>query len=150
VVVIKSGYNDDAEGFEADVAAIMAAARAKGAQVVIWFTYSESAVPGAYNSQNATLRRMAGSTAFPDLEVAEWRAYAADSSGWYAADRVHLATTGVWATADYITRWVAHTMRLPCPVAWTVGGELDDRCPTPDDSLAANGAHPDLKALYGT
>lgn len=149
VVVIKTGYNDGAADFEAAIPVIMDAARAKGAQVVVWFTYSESQTPGAYNSQNATLRRMAGSAAFPDLVVAEWRAYAADTSGWYAADRVHLATAGVWATADYITRWVADVMRLPCPLAWTVGGTIEDRCPSPDDSFVVTGRHPDLKAFYG-
>lgn len=149
VVVIKTGYNDGAADFEAAIPVIMDAARSRGAQVVVWFTYSESQIPGAYNSQNATLRRISGSAAFPDLVVAEWRAYAAASNGWYAADRVHLATAGVWATADYITRWVASVMRLPCPLPWTAGDTVEDRCPSPDDSFVVTGRHPDLKAFYG-
>ncbi|MGB8861642.1 MAG: SGNH/GDSL hydrolase family protein [Ilumatobacteraceae bacterium] len=150
VVVIKTGYNDAAADFEAAIPVIMDAARAKGAKVVVWFTYSEGKSPGAYNTQNATLKRLAGSTAFPDLVVADWRTYAANTSGWYAADRVHLATAGVWATADYISRWVANTNHLVCPMPWTVGGSRPDPCPSPDDTFVQTGAPPGLQALYGT
>ena len=149
VVVIKTGYNDAAADFEAAVPAIMAAARAKGATAVIWLTYSEGKTPGAYNTQNATLQRLAGSSAFPDLVVADWRSYAANTTAWYAPDRVHLMTTGVWATSDYLSRWVAHVSHLPCPVAWAAGGPLPDPCPDPDTTFATTGTHPALKALYG-
>ena len=127
----------------------MAAARAKGATAVIWLTYSEGKTPGAYNTQNATLQRLAGSSAFPDLVVADWRSYAANTTAWYAPDRVHLMTTGVWATSDYLSRWVAHVSHLPCPVAWAAGGPLPDPCPDPDTTFATTGTHPALKALYG-
>lgn len=148
IVLIKTGYNDGSSDFETAVARVVAAARAKGAREVIWLTYSESTKPGSYNTANAVLKRLAGSAAYPDLVVADWRAYAAGSGGWYASDRVHLMTSGVWATGDYISRWIAHVSHLPCAVPWTVGGPIDDPCPSPDDVAAATGTVPNLAGLY--
>lgn len=150
VVLIKAGYNDAAADFESAVARVVQASRAKGTRLVIWLTYSESNLPGSYNTQIATLHRLAGSPTYPDLVVADWRTYAAPHDSWYEADRVHLTGAGMWATSDYISRWVAGTSHLPCPVAWTVGGVLDDPCPNPDALSAATGTAPDLKALYGS
>lgn len=149
IVVIKTGYNDAARDFASSAGIIIEAARAKGAQEIIWLTYSESTTAGSYNARNAYLKSVAGSPEFPDLVVADWRSYAAGSSGWYADDRVHLATLGVWATADYISRWVAHVSHLPCPVPWTVGGALDNPCQSPDDEALATGTTPNLRGVYG-
>ena len=149
IVVIKTGYNDAARDFAWSAGIIIDAARAKGAQAIIWLTYSESTTAGSYNARNAYLKSLVGTPAFPDLVVADWRTYAAGSSGWYADDRVHLATLGVWATADYISRWVAHVSHLPCPVAWDVGGPLDNPCPSPDARAQATSSIPDLRGLYG-
>lgn len=149
IVVIKTGYNDSSSNYGTNIAGIMTTARARGARLVIWFTYSESTRPGAYNIANATLKQAAGSAAYPDLVVADWRAFAANSSGWYASDRVHLNALGVWATSDYASRWVSYTTHMPCPIPWTVGGPIDNPCPNPDDYAAAVGFTPDLKALYG-
>ncbi len=151
-LVVKAGYNDSSTGFEDVVAQIMAAARAKGATFVIWLTYSEghtSSQAVTYQRNNATLQRLAGSAAYPDLFVADWRTYAAPSTGWYASDRLHLGTAGAWATADYISRWVAAVERLPCPKAWAPGGAILDPCPSPDAVAAATGTLPNVKALYG-
>lgn len=148
LVVIKAGYNESGGEFPASLARVMSAARAKGARAVIWLTYSESNTPGNYNNANALLHQVAGTATYPDLVVADWRAYAASSNGWYAADRVHLASTGVWATADYISRWVATVAHLPCPVPWTPGGPVDDPCSSPDEFAALNGT-PALRSLYG-
>lgn len=150
IVVIKTGYNDTAPGFDVAIAKIVAGARAKGARLVLWLTYSESTKAGRYDAQNAALRAAAASPAFPDLVVADWRAYASKSVGWYASDRLHLMTLGNWATSDYISRWVAATSQLPCPVPWTVGGSIAPRCPSPDAYAAATGTTPALKSLYGT
>ena len=149
IVVIKTGYNDAARDFAWSAGIIIDAARAKGAQEIIWLTYSESTTAGSYNARNAYLKSIAGTPEFPDLVVADWRTYAAGSSGWYADDRVHLATLGVWATADYISRWVAHVSHLPCPVPWTVGGVLDNPCQSPDDEALASGTTPNLRGVYG-
>lgn len=148
IVVIKAGYNDGSTDFDSAIAQVVAAARAKGASEIIWLTYSESTTPGSYNNANAALKRLAGSAAYPDLVVADWRAYAAASSGWYGPDRVHLMAAGVWATGDYISRWVAHVSRIPCAMPWTVGTAISDPCPSPDAYAAAVGGTPDLRGLY--
>jgi hypothetical protein len=101
-----------------------------------------------YQLNNATLRRLAASGEFPELEVADWRGYAAGSTSWYAADRVHLQGAGAWATSDYISRWIAFATHRPCPVPWTPGAPIDDPCADPDATAAAIGL-PNLRALYG-
>lgn len=148
-VVIKTGYNDSASTLERDVRMIVEASRAKGAKVVIWLTLSESNKPGWYDNHNAILRRLAGSAAYPDLVLADWRAYAAKSPSWYGGDRLHLSTLGNWATADYLSRWVASVHHLPCPMPWTAGGTINNPCPSPDAVAAFTGTTPGLKGLYG-
>jgi hypothetical protein len=151
VVVIKAGYNDGTSGFEDAVRHVVAAARAKGARNVIWLTYSEGSGHQlvTYPSNNATLVRLASNGELPELVIADWRTYASTTSGWYASDRVHLQGTGAWATADYISRWVAHVVRRPCAMPWVAGGTIDDPCPNPDQHAAAQGGVPQLRALYG-
>ena len=92
---------------------------------------------------------MVASGAYPELVVADWRSYASGVSGWYADDHVHLVRNGAWATADYISRWIAYLVGNPCPVPWTAGGATDDPCPSPDDALTSAGGPPDLRGLYG-
>ncbi len=141
IVIMKTGYNDGSSTAENDVRTIVAAARAKGAKLIIWMTFSESTVYGRYDAQNAVLRRLAASPEFPDLVVADWRGYAAASRGWYASDRLHLLGLGVWATGDYLSRWVAYASHLACPKPWTVGGAIDNPCPNPDGVHAFTGTY---------
>lgn len=150
VVVMKAGYNEGSVGFDAAVVEVLATARARGVDLVLWLTYSEGTGNQlrTYDLNNAVLRRLAASGAWPELQVADWRTYAAASSGWYASDRVHLQGGGAWATADYVSRWVAAATHRPCPVPWTPGGPLDDPCPDPDTAAAQLGL-PNLRALYG-
>jgi hypothetical protein len=150
VVVMKAGYNEGTIGFESDVVQVVLTARARGIDLVVWLTYSEGTGTqlNRYPINNAVLRRVAASGAYPELEIADWRTYAANSSGWYAGDRVHLQGAGAWATADYTSRWVAHATHRPCPMPWAPGAAIDDPCPDPDVTAAAIGT-PDLRGLYG-
>jgi hypothetical protein len=150
VVVMKAGYNEGSSRFEHDAVRVLLAARAKGVDLVLWLTYSEGTGSqlARYPINNATLRRLAASGAYPELQVVDWRTYAAGSSGWYAGDRVHLQGTGAWATADYISRWLAHATHRPCPMPWTPGGAIDDPCSDPDATAATIGT-PNLRGLYG-
>jgi len=148
IVVIKAGYNEGFATFDSAVRTIMAAARAKGVRTVLWLTYSEGAA-GEYTRHNAILRSLAASGAYPDLAIADWNAYAAASTGWYADDHIHLIRNGAWATADYVTRWVAHLVDNPCPTPWAPGSFVDAHCPSPDEYAKATGTLPDLHALYG-
>jgi hypothetical protein len=149
IVVIKTGYNDQQRDFDLSLRETVAAARRKGARLIIWLTYSEGKVDGNYNVRNATLKQVAGGPVYPDLVVADWRAYAAHASGWYVSDRAHLQGAGIWATSDYISRWVAHVSHLPCAMPWSPGEEPEARCSSPDDIAAATGTVPNLRALYG-
>jgi hypothetical protein len=150
VLVVKAGYNEGTSHFEADAVQVLLTARAAGIGVVLWFTYSEGTGSqlARYDVNNATLARLAASGDFPELQLADWRWYASTSSGWYASDRVHLQGAGAWATADYISRQVAHATHRPCPAPWRPGGAIDDPCPDPDATAAAIGT-PDLRGLYG-
>ena len=148
IVVIKTGYNDVITNFETHVRQIVDAARAKGAQMILWLTYSEGPVVSRYWGQNDVLHRLAASPEFPDLVIADWRTYAGPSSGWYSSDRLHLIGLGVWATGDYISRWVAHLTHLPCPQPWAPGEAANQVCPSPDGVAAYTGTLPDIRGLY--
>lgn len=151
MVVMRGGYNDGSVGFDAAVDAVVRAGRGRGVRWVVWLTYSDGTGNQltTYLRHNATLRQMAASGSYPELVVADWRAYAASSDGWYASDRVHLVRNGGWATADFVSRWVAHIVRRPCPMSWRAGVAVDDPCPAPEDAAAALGTLPDLVRLYG-
>ena len=151
VVVVKAGYNNPLNPFVPGVDAVIAAARAKGARTVIWFTFSDSdtAYIGLLEQQNATLQALAGSPAYPELVAADWHDYSLGQTSWFVADRRHLTVPGAWATADYIARHVAHLGRRPCPKPWAPGGALELVCPDPDDAAVAAGGPPDLRRLYG-
>jgi hypothetical protein len=150
VLVMKAGYNEGTLAFQSDVEQVLLAARARGVHLVLWLTYSEGTGTQLrrYDVNNATIRRLAASGAYPELQVVDWRAYADASSGWYAADHVHLQGAGAWATADYVSRLVAHHTHRPCPTPWAPGGALTDPCEDPNVTAAAIGL-PDLRGLYG-
>lgn len=150
VVVIKAGYNEGSAAFEAAAVEVLLTARERGVALVLWLTYSEGTRSQlrTYEVNNATLLRLSASGDYPELEVADWRTYAAASTGWHAADRVHLQGAGAWATADYISRWVAHATHRPCPQPWVPGGPVGDPCPSPD-LIAISLGPPDLRGLYG-
>jgi hypothetical protein len=150
VVVVKAGYNEGTAGFQQAVEDVLSAARTRGTRVVVWLTYSEGTGNQlrTYTANNAVLTTLRDSGAWPELVIADWRTYAANSSGWYSGDRVHLQGGGAWATADYVTRWVASALHRPCPQPWIPGGAIDDRCPSPDVTASQRGA-PDLRGLYG-
>ena len=150
VVVVKAGYNEGTAEFRQSAEQVLLAARTRGARVVVWLTYSEGTGSQlrTYAVNNAVLASLRDSGAWPELVIADWRTYAAASSGWYSADRVHLQGAGAWATADYVSRWVASVLHRPCPQPWVPGGGIDDRCPSPD-AIAATRGTPDLRAIYG-
>ena len=150
VVVVKAGYNEGTSGFQQAVEQVLSAARTRGARAVVWLTYSEGTGNQlrTYTVNNAVLTSLRDSGAWPELVIADWRTYAANSSGWYSGDRVHLQGGGAWATADYVARWVASALHRPCPQPWAPGETIDDRCLSPDVTASQRGT-PDLRGLYG-
>jgi hypothetical protein len=150
VVVVKAGYNEGTSGFQQSAELVLGAARAHGARVVVWLTYSEGTGSQlrTYTVNNAVLTSLRDGGAWPELVIADWRTYASSSRGWYAGDRVHLQGLGAWATADYVARWVASALHRPCPQPWAPGADPERRCTSPDDTASRLGP-PDLRGLYG-
>jgi hypothetical protein len=140
-VVILTGYNDSASWFPLAVEAVMAAARSKGIERVVWLTYREnvgyvspSAISAAasFVANNAVLRAAGGSGAYPELILADWSSYSAGRSDWFSYDGVHLTVTGARAAAEYVSRVLASLERRPCPPALGGASSPGGWCADPD------------------
>lgn len=150
VVVIQVGYNDWFDDFGAMMGEVMSAARARGAEKVIWLTYRDvggtisPSARRAYGLNNISLRAVAASGVHPDLVVADWRQYTINTPSWFVADGVHYTLRGAYGEADYISRYVAHLYGEPCPQPSVPGGAIAAPCPNPDTQPT-----PDVLTLYG-
>ncbi len=149
VVVVMSGYNDWNDPFGSFVDTIMAAARSKGADQVVFLTLSVGQQPrtsataiGVY-AEN-TIMLWESMSRHPDLVVADWRTYNQRSTGWLADDGVHLDPLGAFGLADYLTRWIAHLDGQACPEPLDPGGVPADPCPDPNTMTRV----PDIRGLY--
>jgi hypothetical protein len=152
-VVVATGYNDGAPGFEASFRAVVDQARSQDVERIVWFTLREDGTyvpPGELDEQavfaenNATLRRLVAGGAYPDVVVADWNAYTRSHADWFAADGVHYAPVGAWAAADYVSRTMAFLDGRPCPMPTVPGGRRPDPCPDPD----VTGPVASIEALY--
>lgn len=142
VVVVMTGYNDWYTTFPQAFEQVVTAARAKGAERIVWLTYRERTTYAnptdgvsqaeGYGIQNRILRERVASGAYDDVTVLDWNAYTADRSGWFTSDGVHFTIAGAYGAADYVSRAVASLHGEPCPAPWTPGGALDTPCPWPD------------------
>jgi hypothetical protein len=150
VVVVMGGYNDWNDPFGSFVDTIMAAARSKGAERVVFLTLSEGASPGSsataigVYAENTQLLWESMSR-HSDLVVADWRTYVQRSVGWMEADGVHLRPRGAHGLADYISRWIAHLDGRTCTAPLDPGGAPQYPCPDPDTM----GRVPDIAGLHG-
>ena len=137
--VIATGYNDWSGSFPMAVDAIVAAARAKGIDRVVWMTYRENvgyvSPSGLSNASsfalnNQVLRAAMASGAYPELALADWHTYTLTRREWLAGDGVHFTVAGARAAAEYTSRVVAARERRPCPPgiggATTAGGWCAD------------------------
>jgi hypothetical protein len=129
IAVIATGYNDGAGVFASAFQSIMAAARSKGIDRVVWLTYRENvgytspaSVSNAitFASHNRVLRAAAASGDYPDLVIADWHSYTIDRPQWLTTDGVHLTWSGARAAAQYVSRTLAALERRICPA--DVGG----------------------------
>ena len=136
-----AGYDEWWTSFPRSFDAVVEAARAKGAQHIIWLTYREGVkykLPSgdladeAFVKNNQTLRDKVASGAFPDVLLAQWYPHTARDIGWISRDGIHLTLKGALGVADYISRWVAHVEGLPCPTPREPGGTIEAVCPNPD------------------
>jgi hypothetical protein len=154
-VVVQTGYNDWHSNFAVSFDAVVRAARAKGAQRIIWLTYrtnvtygvpgfSTSNSSGSYAAMNRMLADRVASGAYDDVVLADWNSYSRNQSRWFASDGVHFSVYGAYGTADYVSRWVAYDAGLPCPAPAVPGGPIANPCPNPDTQPV-----PDVMAIYG-
>jgi hypothetical protein len=152
-VVVATGYNDGAPGFEASFRAIVDQARSQGVERIVWFTLRDDVTyvsPGELGQQatfaanNATLRGLVSSGAYPDVTIADWDAYTTLHPEWFTADGVHYRPVAAWAAADYLSRTMASLDGRPCPMPFVPNGPRPDPCPDPD----LTGPIADLDALY--
>lgn len=130
-LVMAAGYNDWSGTFPLAVDAVMAAAREKGFERVVWMTYRENVgyvSPSAASNHasfarnNAHLHAVAHSGRYPDLVLADWHNYSLNSGAWFTADGVHLTVGGAPQSAIYISRKLAFLDRRPCPSG--IGGPV--------------------------
>jgi hypothetical protein len=151
-VVVGTGYNEGSNGFDQNFDAIVSAARVKGAVRILWINYrlrdgltrAGTDNNGSYVSNNATLQQKVASGAYPDVFIANWRDYTASVRSWFVSDGIHYQPAGALGSADYISRWITHLFLEPCPKPMTVGGPIENPCPSPDGQPP-----PDVRALYG-
>jgi hypothetical protein len=155
VVVIMAGYDDWWTVFPSSFDQVVAAARAKGARKIVWLTFREGvgyvnpsgvSANQAFVINNQTLREKVASEQFPDVVLADWNSYTANTAGWLASDGIHLTLAGSYGAADYISRKLAHIEHRACAKPWSPGGAIDDPCPDPD----GHGPVPDIIGLYAS
>jgi hypothetical protein len=148
IVVMDVGHNDWNSPFFSEFDTIVNASRAKGAQVILWQTYTEANTApeqhAAYVGNNIDLRFLTGLPQYNDVLLADWSTYSASHSRQWFFDGTHMYRPGAYGEADYLSRWVAALTHQPCVKPWSPGAVIPDPCPVPD----AIGAPADPQALY--
>ncbi|HWL43940.1 MAG TPA: hypothetical protein VNQ73_13450 [Ilumatobacter sp.] len=147
IVYMDVGHNDwNDPDFAWQVDTIIQAARAKGAKIILWATYTEhvriqGGAAAAYAWNNAMLRSL--NPLYPDMVIADWSTYSSTRPQWFW-DGTHMYRSGAWGVADYIARWTAAITHRACPAPWVRDGAVANPCPHPD----AIGAPPDVMSIY--
>jgi len=140
-LVMATGYNDSPATFESAFRVIVGEARRLGYDRIVWLTLrsavdyvapEDSANHRAFATNNATLRRLVASGAFPGVVIADWGGHSADRPEWFTADGVHHRPLGAWAIADYLARLLAHLDGRACPAPEFPSSAPADPCPNPD------------------
>ena len=152
-VVVMAGYDEWWTSFPESFDEVVAAARGKGSQRIIWLTYRQGVTyklltgepaDEAFVKNNQTLRDKVASGAFPDVLLAQWYPHVPPDNGWLSGDGIHLTLDGALGVADYISRWIAYVEGRPCPMPPVRGGTVGATCPNPDTQPAIA----DVTGLY--
>jgi hypothetical protein len=152
-VVVATGYNDGAGDFAYAFQSIVEQARSQGVERIVWLTLRTNVSyvsPGdlgyqaVFATNNATLRQLVATGAYPDVTIADWDAYTKQLGSWFASDGVHYRTIGAWGAADYLSRKLASMEGRPCPAPERPGEAPAAPCPDPD----VTGPTADVDALY--
>ena len=95
-LVVGVGYNDVAIGAAVD--ALIAEARSRGIEDVVWINYHEAGTYAAtYAQHNATLA--AKLAEYPELSVIDWNSAVRQHGDWTGSDGLHLTPAGTQAMA---------------------------------------------------
>ena len=94
LVVVELGYNDTPSQMPQRIDAVMQTLRDRRAERVLWVTVSERRSNYDYAATNAAIR--AAEQRWGELDVIDWHAASSNPAAkrWFAADGVHLTTTG--------------------------------------------------------
>jgi hypothetical protein len=110
LLVVATGYNDDAARFASDLATVVEAARAAGFRHVAWLTYRTDATGALftnYAAMNAILDRQLATGGYPDVTVWDFDALTTGRDDWFVGDDIHLTSTGAGAIADWLSAMAA-------------------------------------------
>lgn len=118
-LAIDVGYNDYPTVYAPGIDEILAAARRAGVQQVFWVTLRAS--NPAYAETNAAIRGAA--RRHPELTVIDWNACSAGHPDWFAADGVHLTSSGAEGLGACLNAGILGGLRAPPPL----DVELDPR-----------------------
>ena len=148
-VVIMAGY-DDWYNFGGAVDQIVAEARRQGVGRVIWLTYrSQGPYVGIGGAYFATYRQFNAILAakvreHPELILADWDTYTLGKSSWFAADGIHISSSGATALA-YFLKAQLDAQGLHRCYGGTSGlavGRAHARADHPDGTRAVHGHQP--------
>lgn len=110
VLIVKVGYNEGWQGYDAGIDRVMRAALADGATGVVWVTLREKTqYGGIYRSTNRGIRNAA--KRWPQLVVADWNAYSAGKP-WFRSDGLHLTALGAVELAKFLRPYVFRAAAL--------------------------------------
>ena len=101
VLIVDVGYNESASGYRAGVDQVMRAARAQGAEGVVWVLLRETREE--YRQTNTVIR--ASQKRWPQLLVADWNAYSRGKP-WFSSDGLHMGVAGADALAAFVRPYV--------------------------------------------
>lgn len=153
VLIVFAGYNEGPSTLSKGFDLVVAAARTRGIDHIIWATlrtnhdYTSSRIAGLnakFVQSNAMLRGKIASGAFPDVTLADWDTYSTHEHTWFIKDGIHFKRPGAWGAADYLSRKLAFVEGRACPQPRAPGEAPQDPCPDPD----LRRPDVDLAALY--
>jgi hypothetical protein len=123
VVVLMAGYHSSTAQFADEVRDIAAAAKYRGAQLVV-LNLKESLkfpAPGSrgarsvYTDFNEELKDVLKVEPQADVKLANWNLFSFTSPDWFERDGIHLTLEGTIALGWYLSRVIAETVDNPCP-----------------------------------
>ncbi len=89
-VVVEVGYNDDSKRYRPDLDTVMRALARYRVRTVVWFTLRDP--DGSHALENRVIE--AAPRRWPQLVIADWKAYSANHDDWFQEDGIHPTPLG--------------------------------------------------------